>query len=179
MLPPYTIRYSYRKTVGIRIDRKGNLTVSAPIWVSAQRVHTFVASKTNWIMKKIEQIQKNMPDHTIEVTRDMKDHALIQILPRVEYYAQLMNVWHRYTDIKITTAQTKRWSCSSRGVLMFHWKLSQFPLGIVDYVVVHELAHLVHFNHSANFWNLVEQYHPEYTSSKKRLKEHGNWLSVW
>jgi predicted metal-dependent hydrolase len=57
---------------------------------------------------------------------------------------------------------------------MFHWKLSQFPLNIVDYVVVHELAHLKHFNHSKIFWSLVEQYHPDYKLSKKRLKENGN-----
>jgi predicted metal-dependent hydrolase len=57
---------------------------------------------------------------------------------------------------------------------MFHWKLSQFPLSIVDYVVVHELAHLKYFNHSKDFWSLVEQYHPDYKLSKKRLKENGN-----
>ena len=59
---------------------------------------------------------------------------------------------------------------------MFHWKLSQFPISIVDYVVVHELAHLKHFNHSKEFRALVEQYHPEYKASKKRLKENGNGL---
>ncbi len=61
---------------------------------------------------------------------------------------------------------------------MFHWKLSQFPLNIVDYVVVHELAQLTQFNHSKDFWSLVEHYHPDYKVSKQRLKENGNGLSV-
>lgn len=177
MLPSYTIQYWYRKTVWIRINRKGELIVSAPIWVSEKRVHDFVTTKKDRIIKKITYIKNNISDSTIEISKNMKERALIQILPRIEYYADMMQV--SYTAVKITTAQTKRWSCSSRWVLMFHWKLSQFPLSIVDYVVVHELAHLVHFNHSKDFWSLVEQYHPEYKSSKKRLKDHGNWLWLW
>lgn len=174
MIPSYTIQYSYRKTVGIRINRKGELIVSAPIWVSEKRVHDFVSSKKDRIIKKIEHIKKQVPYEDIVITKEMKYHALIQILPRVEYYADIMKV--SYNDLKITIANTKRWSCSSRKVLMFHRKLSKFPISIVDYVVVHELAHLVHFNHSKDFRSLVENYHPEYKSSKKRLKENGNGL---
>ena len=176
MIPPYTIQYSYRKTVGIRINRKGELIVSAPIWVTEKRVHNFVISKKDRIIEKISYIKNNIPDTAITISKKMKEHALIQILPRIEYYSDMMNL--SYTDLKITTAQTKRWSCSSRWVLMFHWKLSQFPLSIVDYVVVHELAHLKHFNHSKDFWSLVEQYHPDYKLSKTRLKENGNWLGL-
>ena len=176
MIPPYTIQYSYRKTVGIRINRKGELIVSAPIWVKEKRVHDFVTSKKDRIIKKISYIKNHIPDTIITINKQMKEHALIQILPRIEYYSDMMKV--SYSDLKITTAQTKRWSCSSRWVLMFHWKLSQFPLSIVDYVVVHELAHLKHFDHSKNFWSLVEQYHPDYKLSKKRLKENGNWLGI-
>jgi predicted metal-dependent hydrolase len=179
MLPTYNIRYSYRKTLSIRISRYWELIVSAPIWLSEDKIHTFVQSKSKRIINKIELIKKQLPDKNIEVTKQMKEHALIQILPRVEYYADLMNISHRYTDIKITTASTKRWSCSSRGILMFHWKLSQFPISVVDYVVVHELAHLIHFNHSKEFRSLVEQYHPEYKSSKKRLNEHWHGMWLW
>jgi len=177
MIPSYTIQYSYRKTVGIRINRKGELIVSAPIGVSEKRVHNFVTLKKDRIIKKISYIKNHIPDTTMTISKQMKEHALIQILPRIEYYADMMKL--SYTKLKITTAQTKRWSCSSRWVLMFHWKLSQFPLSIVDYVVVHELAHLKHFNHSKDFWSLVEHYHPEYKSSKKRLKENGNGLGLW
>lgn len=177
MIPAYTIQYSYRKTVSIRINRKGELAVSAPIGIPEQKVHEFVKDKNNRIIKKIEYIKRTIPDRDIDVSKQMKEHTLIQILPRVEYYADMMNV--SYTDIKITTAQTKRWSCSNRWILMFHWKLSQFPISIVDYVVVHELAHLVHFNHSTAFWLLVEKYHPEYKLSKTRLKQNGNRLWLW
>jgi predicted metal-dependent hydrolase len=174
MLPKYNIGYSYRKTIGIRINHKGELIVSAPIWVPEKRVHDFVKSKKDRIISKIELIKKQLPDKKVEITKQMKEHALIQILPRVEYYADIMKV--SYNNIKITLANTKRWSCSSHKVLMFHRKLSKCPISIVDYVIVHELAHLVHFNHSKEFRTLVEQHHPEYKSSKKRLKENGLWI---
>lgn len=177
MLPDYIINYSLRKTLSIRINRKGALVVSAPIGISEKTVHHFVECKKERIIKKIAYIKNSIPDTTINVSTQMKEHALIQILPRVEYYADMMNL--SYNNIKITTAQTKWWSCSNRWVLMFHWKLSLFPIHIVDYVIVHELAHLVHFNHSKQFWSLVEQYHPDYKSSKKRLKDNGSGLWIW
>lgn len=178
MLPSYNIRYSSRKTLSIRISRDGELIVSAPIWLSENKIHTFVQSKSKRIISKIGLIKKQLPDKKTEVTKQMKEHALIQLLPRVEYYANLMNISHRYNDIKITTAQTKRWSCSNKGKLMFHWKLSDFPMGIVDYVIVHELAHLIHFNHSPAFWKLVEHYHPDYKNSKKWLKDYTQNLLI-
>jgi predicted metal-dependent hydrolase len=106
MIPSYTIQYSYRKTVGIRINRKGELIVSAPIGVSEQRVNLFVTSKKDRITQKISYIKNNIPDTIITISKQMKDHALIQILPRIEYYADIMKV--SYNNLKITTAQTKR-----------------------------------------------------------------------
>lgn len=179
MIPSYIIKYSYRKTISIRIDRKWNLLVSGPIGVSESKIKSFVESKAQWIIEKIDSIKKQIPDTEIVVTKKMKEIALIQILPRVEYYAHLMQVDKKYTTIKITTANTKWWSCNSRGWLMFHWKLSEFPISIVDYVIVHELAHLIHFNHSKNFRDLVETYYPEYKTAKKRLKDHSQWKSLW
>ena len=106
MIPSYTIQYSYRKTVGIRINRKGELIVSAPIGVSEKRVHNFVTLKKDRIIKKISYIKNHIPDTTMTISKQMKEHALIQILPRIEYYADMMKL--SYTKLKITTAQTKR-----------------------------------------------------------------------
>ena len=63
--------------------------------------------------------------------------------------------------------------CSSRKNLNFNYKLAYMPQEIMDYVVVHELAHLQHMNHSQEFWQLVEQYIPDYKERRKWLKEHG------
>lgn len=171
MIPAYTITYSNRKTLSIQIKNTGELIVRAPLTLTEKKVHQFIASKKNRIIQKIEFIKTQEIIPKQNITQAKKESALIQILPRIEYYAKKMNLSQKYTTIKITTANAKRGSCSSRGALMFHWKLSEFPIIILDYVIVHELAHLIHFNHSKEFWALVEEYYPTYQSAKKRLQD--------
>ena len=68
--------------------------------------------------------------------------------------------------------------CTSEGELAFNWKLVMGPLEIIDYVVVHELAHLCHPNHSREFWETVETAMPDYRPRRKWLKEHGRTLTI-
>ena len=71
-------------------------------------------------------------------------------------------------------AAKSRWgSCSSLGNLNFHWKLALMPEEVLDYVVVHELAHRKHMNHSPLFWKEVEQILPDYKVRRKWLRDHG------
>ena len=70
--------------------------------------------------------------------------------------------------------QRTRWgSCSRRGVISLNWRLVQVPDSVRDYVLLHELAHLVHMNHSARFWKEVERLCPDYKASEAWLREHG------
>jgi predicted metal-dependent hydrolase len=70
--------------------------------------------------------------------------------------------------------QRSRWgSCSSSGALSFNWRLVLAPHDVLDYVVVHEVCHLVELNHGAAFWRLVETRRPRYVESKKWLDDHG------
>ena len=91
------------------------------------------------------------------------------IKERIEIYQS--KVGETPSKIKIKN-QKKRWgSCSSKGNLNFNWKLIMAPLIIIDYIVVHELTHLVHPNHSKNFWNKLASIVPDY-------KEREEWLRV-
>ena len=74
-------------------------------------------------------------------------------------------------EIKISSAKTRWGSCSSEGRLSFSWKLLMAEGKTIDYVVVHELAHLKHMDHSDDFWTLVGQYFLEYELERARLKE--------
>lgn len=75
--------------------------------------------------------------------------------------------------------QKSRWgSCSDRGNLNFNWKLMLAPPEALEYVVVHELCHLIEFNHSPRFWKLVESRMPEYRAAQKWLKDNGNKLNI-
>lgn len=105
-----------------------------------------------------------------------KQQALARITERVEFYEDKMNV--NYRQIKITSAK-KRWgSCSSGGKLSFSWRLIMAPSFVVDYIVVHELAHLKHLNHSQRFWRLVATSFPDYKISEQWLKDNGHLLNL-
>ena len=85
--------------------------------------------------------------------------------------------WH-YTSITIRDQKTRWGSCSSRGTLSFNYRLIYGPAGPLDYVVVHELCHLTHMNHSKDFWNMVEHIMPDYRIYKQWLREHGQELTL-
>ena len=83
-----------------------------------------------------------------------------------------------YTSITIRDQKTRWGSCSSRGTLSFNYRLIYGPAGPLDYVVVHELCHLTHMNHSKDFWNMVERIMPDYRIYKQWLREHGQELTL-
>ncbi len=76
-----------------------------------------------------------------------------------------------FKSISITSAQTRWGSCGAQGSINFTWKLIMAPLGVIDYVVVHELAHTVEQNHSARFWSKVAAVLPDYKIRQKWLKD--------
>jgi len=94
---------------------------------------------------------------------------------RVTYYQGITG--GHYTSITIRDQKSRWGSCSSRGTLSFNYRLIFAPPRVLDYVVVHELCHLTHMNHSHDFWNLVAQVMPDYKIYKTWLREHGNELT--
>lgn len=87
----------------------------------------------------------------------------------IDHYAPLMNVTPK--EIKLTSAKTQWGSCTAEGVVRLNWQLVTMPLHLIDYVVVHELAHLHEMNHSAAFWRVVEGACPDYLTVRKELRE--------
>lgn len=95
---------------------------------------------------------------------------------RVAYFQQFTG--GKYTSITIRDQKTRWGSCSGRGTLSFNWRLILAPPEILDYVVVHELCHLTHMNHSKEFWALVGSVIPDYKMKRKWLKENGHTLQL-
>lgn len=95
---------------------------------------------------------------------------------RVAYYHQFTG--GNYTSITIRDQKSRWGSCSSRGTLSFNYRLIFAPLKVLDYVVVHELCHLSHMNHSKDFWSMVETVMPEYKVYKSWLRGHGQELNL-
>lgn len=89
---------------------------------------------------------------------------------RADFYAPKMEV--EYEQIEIRNQRTKWGSCSTTGTLGLNWRLMMAPLEVIDYIVVHELAHLREQNHTGEFWRLVEEHVPDYRSHARWLDEH-------
>lgn len=105
-----------------------------------------------------------------------KEQAYQKISERVDWHSSLSGL--KYNKIKISDAQ-KRWgSCSAKGNLNFNWRLIMAPLRVIDYVVVHELAHLEENNHSKRFWNKIKIMLPDYEQYKEWLKENRHLLNI-
>ena len=86
----------------------------------------------------------------------------------IEHFAPLMNVSAR--EIKLSAARMQWGSCTTRGTVRLNWQLIRMPLHLIDYVVVHELAHLVEMNHSAAFWREVGEVCPDYAKLRMELR---------
>ena len=98
------------------------------------------------------------------------------IVPRVLHLAAPLGYYPE--RIRISSARTRWGSCSARGTLSFAWRLVMAPLPVIDYVIVHELVHLVHHNHSRVFWDQVRQITPDYKQHIAWLKSYGSQLTL-
>lgn len=84
----------------------------------------------------------------------------------------------RYGRLAIRGQKTRWGSCSQKGNLNFNWKLIMVPEPVIDYVIIHELAHLKEMNHTKRFWQLVEQYCPQWHNHRKWLRDHAMELNA-
>jgi predicted metal-dependent hydrolase len=92
-------------------------------------------------------------------------------VPRLFYFAEKHNL--QVNQVRIKEQRTLWGSCSSRNNINLNFLLIMAPLKVIDYVIIHELVHTIHKNHSANFWNAVEVIMPNYKEAKHWLKENG------
>lgn len=163
---------SRRKTSAIQIKEGGRVIVRTPYSISRKQVERFVEERTDWILKNREKLKEAYEQKTT-ITEEMRKEGVkraLEVVPeRVDYYARLMGI--SYGRITIREQKTRWGSCSSKGNLNFNWKLMLMPPEILDYVVVHELAHRREMNHSGDFWRIVEQVLPDYRERRKRLRE--------
>ena len=167
----YKVVYSGRKTIALSV-KDGALVVKAPYGTKKARIEKLISSHENWINKHIQkQKEKNAKYGNLSEGRiaELKKAAK-QILPaKVSYYAQIMGL--KYGRITITSAKTRFGSCSSKGNIAFSYRLMMYPDAAIDYVVVHELAHLKEMNHSPAFYKVVESVLPDYKERIKLLKK--------
>lgn len=172
----YTVKRSDRKTLEICI-KDGEILVRAPRRVSDREIRRFVSDHEAWIqrhMQKQRESREEVVPLSSEELKDLADKARRAIPERVKYYADIMGV--TYGRITIRSQRTKWGSCTSTGNLNFNCLLMLAPPEVLDSVVVHELCHRRHMDHSAAFYEEVLTYCPDYRLHRQWLKDHGQTL---
>lgn len=117
-------------------------------------------------------ISKNNLDQAPAILESWyKEKAKEKIPPKVERFARNLGV--TYNKILISDLKYRWGSCTLKGNLNFNWRLIKAPHFVINYVVIHELAHLIELNHSERFWNIVKVQMPNYMEAKEWLREFG------
>lgn len=180
-ITPKIIRQK-RKTLTIQIDAEGQLLIKAPHAAPEKLIMDFVAQKKRWIQKKIEHAQtKKEKVQQMEIEPD-KINALIDRAPQIfleetDVWVTRMNV--EPTQIKITKAKTLWGSCNSRNQIRLNWRLLLVPQQCREYVIIHELAHIKHKDHSKDFWEFVGRFCSDYKNIRAQLHEYSYLLKAF
>ena len=173
------------KNVYLRILNKNTLHIKAHKYFTLNDAKKLLIDKDKWIKKHLENFCKNelLEDEyyflghvhkketlTFDEENYYKQEAKIFLPELVDEYANKMSLF----PSSLTFRKNKsRWgSCSYNNRISLNTRLMKFPLDVIIYVIIHELAHIKHKNHSKDFWNEVEKYCINYKSLNQKLKEY-------
>ena len=216
-------RSSRRKTIGITVDRDGDLRLDVPVGVPRSQIEDVAEEKLFWVYKKLaEKGLYQRPGNPKEyvngegfhylgrsyrllLVKDVREHGNNKPLKlangrflllaserdnaRAHFIAWYRTVGSVWLERRVALYQERlgvepsgievrdlgyRWgSCGEKGVLNFHWHTVLLPPPIADYIIVHELAHLIERHHTPRFWSLVERVLPDFQARKEWLAENG------
>ena len=159
---------SLSRGIKFSVSTSGRLSMSVPSYTSSFLAKRFLNSNR-------QAIRDSLPikDPNGQRARDYKKKLLMkkarEYLPyRLEYYAKLYG--YTYNKCRLSHANTRWGSCSSNKTISLNIGLMNVPEKLRDYVILHELAHLNHMDHSKAFWQEVSQHDHNYKSHEKRLK---------
>ena len=180
VIPCHLIR-SDRRSLGFEMRRcledGVEFLIRAPKRMRLGDIEQLIHTKEQWITEKYlkilgDNVQKKtlaIPDYVTQ--QWLKTEGVRKFQEKIAFWADRMQM--TYGKVTIRDQKTRWGSCSSRGNLNFNWRLLLMPEAIMDYVIVHELAHRREMNHSAAFWQVVETYMPDYRDRLQWLKENG------
>ena len=167
----YTLIRSARKTLAVQVNLDGSVVVRAPLRTSQSKIDRFLAEKDEWLRKTVAEQKRRAAARPVFSEQDceqLRKAAKEKIPPLVARYAALMGVTP--AGVTITSAKTRYGSCSSKNRLCFSLYLMAKDEACIEYVVVHELAHIKQHNHSKAFYAEIAEILPDYREREKRLK---------
>jgi len=170
---PWQLVRSDRRTVSVSIDENLNVIVRAPRRMPRAQIEAFVQAHEGWIEEHLSlQAQRNASVETITVTaaeeQTLRRRLREELTAQLPLYAARMGV--RYTRLTITGAQTRWGSCSGKNALSFSWRMMQLEPACREYVMVHELAHILHHDHSPAFYREIARILPDYRARETAIR---------
>ena len=184
---PRKLRKSYVEALLIRNQKFLSKALS-----QAYPIYKYISGELFYLRGNIYQLkvilngcnEVQLKDDFLQVTQteisSQLSHQLI-----LQFYSKQANTWleHKYqqwqqltqlqpSGLSVKNYKSRFGSCDRQGHISLNWRLILAPDWVIDYVIIHELCHLIEFNHSPKFWQLVCKYHPDYLKAKKWLKEH-------
>lgn len=172
----YKVIYTKRKSVAIVIKNNGEVHVRAPSsrFFDRKNIDKFILEKQDWIIKNINKVKQNkkesfIPKLSAKELIEKKKNARIFISNRVSEIAKKYNF--RYSKFRLSSAKSRWGSCSSSGTISINWNLIFLSQDLLDYVIIHELCHTIHHNHSDKFWLEVSKILPNYKEKRSELKK--------
>ena len=159
----YQIKYSKIKNIYIQI-KDGQVIIKAPKKVSKKEIEKLIEQKSEWIQKSLEKENKKQSKQPLYTKEQFKQIVTSNAKELIKETGLTPN--------KITIKQIKyAWgSCSSKKNITINLELIKYSQKAIRYVILHELCHIKHMNHSKEFWELVEKYMPEYKEIQKEFK---------
>ena len=156
----------------LRIERGGKIFCRArelEIVFKQGRKQRILISLDQFI---IQGHKLNATKARIQVEDYLIDKASEYLLPRARGLARHLGVNHKIKEIKLRKTKSKWGHCTSAGIIQYNWLIMLAPYSIIDYMITHEVCHLVHMDHSKRFWSLVESICPQYDKYVDWLKQH-------
>ena len=168
----YELIRSDRRTIALEVTRDGRVLIRAPRRMAQRDIDAFFDKHRKWLREHLSRQQlwqTAHPEPSDEEQQQLIARAKAELPKKVAHYAGVMGL--QPAGISITSARTRFGSCSPKNRLCFSWRLMQYPQEAIDYVVVHELAHLIHRNHGPDFHALVASVLPDHQARRAMLKE--------
>lgn len=169
----YKLIRSDRRTLSMELSPEGDLILRAPRRMPLSQIEGFIESHERWIREHREKIRRRAEFDETHFSSEDQIQSLIarakEILPeKTEYWAKVMGVTP--AGVRINRAQKRFGSCSAENRIAYSYRLMAYPEEAIDYVVVHELSHIRHKNHSPEFYAFLVRFLPDYRRREAILK---------
>ncbi len=167
----FTLIRANRKSIGIRVSDTGEIIVRAPQRTPLSEIEAVLQKHMDWIEKNQKRAENRQVWYDCldqEQTEQLRQLAKVRLTRKTAHFAAIMGL--TYDKITITRAKKRLGSCSTKGSICYSLYLLLYPDAAIDYVVVHELAHLAQPNHSKQFYEVIEQFLPDWEERRSLLQ---------